>query len=399
MDKDNLKSEAIRILKANDRAGYTVPSARLYPHQWAWDSAFCALGWQTNDPDRALRELEILMQGQWPDGRVPHIRFHDLSGTYFPGPSFWGTKDSSSISQPPVWASVARRMLERGADRQRISALVRPFERSHQWFHEQRDPKAWNLVAVSHPWESGMDNSPAWDEPLKSVDPTRAPAFKRVDKAIVGDAAQRPTDDQYQRYAALVKEIIDNNFGPSSFLVYDPFMTAVLAQADEDLGWMCQQLGLEDKRSGWSRLYRDGLVEHLWSADKERFLFYDATNEQPLDCEVLSAYLPLMLDLPEAIAGPCAHALDTRYQAPWVLPTVPLGNTQFDAVRYWRGPVWANTNWLLRHRRPQLVDRTLELVAHSGFREYFEPRTGRGLGATDFSWTAALVLDLLAGQR
>ena len=26
--------EAKRILRANDRGGYTVPTARLYPHQW-----------------------------------------------------------------------------------------------------------------------------------------------------------------------------------------------------------------------------------------------------------------------------------------------------------------------------------------------------------------------------
>jgi len=32
----------------------------------------------------------------------------------------------------------------------------------------------------------------------------------------------------------------------------------------------------------------------------------------------------------------------------------------------------------------------------SGFFEYFDPRTGEGLGAPAFSWTAALAIDLLA---
>ena len=36
--------EAINIIKNNDRGGYTVPTNRLYPYQWNWDSGFTALG-------------------------------------------------------------------------------------------------------------------------------------------------------------------------------------------------------------------------------------------------------------------------------------------------------------------------------------------------------------------
>jgi len=390
MDREKLRQEAIRILKLNDRGSYTVPSGKLYPHQWAWDSAFNALGWQYIDPDRALKELEILMAGQWKDGRIPHIRFHDLSGQYFPGPDFWSTKDSSTISQPPVWATVARRMYERGADKARIQALLRPFKLSHRWFHEQRDPLGWSLVAVTHPWESGMDNSPAWDEPLEAVDPEKAPPFKRVDKDIVGDAAQRPTDTQYRRYAALVKEIADNQFGPSSFLVYDPFMTAILARAEADLGWLCEQYGQPNEGAQWARRYTDGLVKRLWSGEEKRFFFYDCGSRKFLNSEVLAAYMPLMLDLPPDVRKPCKEALDGRYRAEWIYPTVAPGSPQFDAIRYWRGPVWVNTNWLLGEK-----ERTLALVERSGFWEYFNPLTGQGLGAHDFSWTAALVLDML----
>ena len=40
----------------------------------------------------------------------------------------------------------------------------------------------------------------------------------------------------------------------------------------------------------------------------------------------------------------------------------------------------------------------LALVERAGFSEYFSPLTGKGYGADDFSWTAALVLDLLARE-
>jgi glycogen debranching enzyme len=77
----------------------------------------------------------------------------------------------------------------------------------------------------------------------------------------------------------------------------------------------------------------------------------------------------------------------------------------FEPRRYWRGPVWVNINWLLweglrrygyERQAAELRDRTLWLVADQGFFEYFDPLTREGLGSPSFSWTAALVLDLLA---
>jgi hypothetical protein len=46
-----------------------------------------------------------------------------------------------------------------------------------------------------------------------------------------------------------------------------------------------------------------------------------------------------------------------------------------------------------------LLGSTLRLVRQSGFREYFDPFDGTGRGSHDFSWSAALVLDLLASRR
>jgi len=51
-------------LVANDRGGYTVPNAKVYPFQWNWDSAFVAMGFAVFDEDRAWRELETLFLGQ-----------------------------------------------------------------------------------------------------------------------------------------------------------------------------------------------------------------------------------------------------------------------------------------------------------------------------------------------
>src|ERR1700757_268285 len=114
-DLEALRAEAIRILEKNDRGGYTIPTEGLYPFQWNWDSAFCAMGIATYSTDRAWDELERLYEGQWASGLVPHIVFHRAVDSYYPGPDVWGTDHepaTSGISQPPLTATATLRIIQ-----------------------------------------------------------------------------------------------------------------------------------------------------------------------------------------------------------------------------------------------------------------------------------------------
>ena len=76
MLKDKLQ-KAAEIIKRNDRGGFTIPTNKLYPHQWNWDSAFTALGISTYNKTRAWQELILLINAQWTNGMIPHIVFHE----------------------------------------------------------------------------------------------------------------------------------------------------------------------------------------------------------------------------------------------------------------------------------------------------------------------------------
>ena len=64
-EEDSVDLGGRRIIKKNDRGGFTIPTNRLYPHQWNWDSGFTALGISSLDKSRAWQELVMLLNAQW----------------------------------------------------------------------------------------------------------------------------------------------------------------------------------------------------------------------------------------------------------------------------------------------------------------------------------------------
>jgi glycogen debranching enzyme len=420
-----LRARAEAVLRANDRGGTTLPSTRLYPHQWNWDSAFAAIGWAHLDPRRAARELEMLLRGQWDDGLVPHILFSADAENYEPGPRQWQTDGApgsplavktSSITQPPVAATAARRVLERsGGDDQvarSLRALVPALERWHEWFAKTRDPTGEGLVCVVHPWESGMDNAPRWDAAMHAIEPGEV-EYRRVDDAIV-DASQRPKKFDYDRYMFLVQERARLGFAPPrpeavSFLVTDVAMAAILCRAEEDLDWLASALGVTAPAAAQRRArLAAGLNGPCFDRERGRYRDVDVRAGRPLDVDHAAYFLPLYAGVvPAEAASSLAARLEdpAGYGAAWPVPTVPPSDPAFESRRYWRGPTWINVNWLIVDglRRAgaadaagRLAGRTIELIEKSGFYEYFDPLSGEGLGADGFAWTAALALDLTA---
>ena len=77
--------KAQKILIGNRKKGYTLPTNnKLYPAQWNWDSAFIALGYSYFNLNFALKEIKTLLDGQWKDGMIPHILFHNTDTNYYP---------------------------------------------------------------------------------------------------------------------------------------------------------------------------------------------------------------------------------------------------------------------------------------------------------------------------
>jgi glycogen debranching enzyme len=429
----DLAGRAMAVLDANWMGHATRASARLYPHQWSWDSACIAIGYAGWDQERAQAELRWLFAGQWSDGLLPHIRFSD-DARYFPGPEFWQTHRSprapkhpqtSGIVQPPVHATAVWQVYRRDRDRDRAERFLRELMPGlvawHEYLYRERTRGADGLVEIWHPWESGMDNSPLWDDALARISPAHdaIPVYERVDIEFV-DAGQRPTNAEYDRYAYLVKLYRDWGYDPARirdecpFVIQDVLFNSLLVQANRDLAEIARVLGVDPERfEAWAERTAGGVESKLWDEAEGSYGDYDVREGERVRAQTAGAFSPLFAGIPTEDR---ARQLKKRLTASMVavdgagrvVTSVAPGDVNFDPALYWRGPAWPMINWVVHAglRRYGFTDEAteirnalLELVRREGFWEHYNGTTGGGQGTEQLSWTAALVLDLLNGQR
>lgn len=431
-----LWNSAVRVLDENWSGDHMVPSRRLYPHQWSWDAAFIAIGLAYVNPGRAWRDLRSLFEAQWPDGRVPHIVFDPATAEadYFPGPKFWdvpaygrrAARGSTGIVQPPMHAiavwEVYRHAAAHGAEaaaeaRTELEWLYPRLVAQQDYLTGPRDLGGGGLAAIVHPWESGLDNSPAWDATMAAVpaDLSLLRTYQRRDLAVA-DASHRPTDTDYARYVGLVLSYRAERYsdagllGRHTFTVECPGFNAILGAAELALAQIAGELGRADEadrhreRAG---AITAAIATRLWNPRTGLFHARDLRTGRLSPARTVTGLLPMLLpDLPaERAEALVAEARSERFGLP--VPSYDCTAPDFDTMRYWRGPVWINVNWLVRRgllvhgfrdEAEDLRTAMVRLVHRNGHFEYFHPKSGEGLGAPTFSWTAALALDLLADR-
>jgi hypothetical protein len=430
-----LVQRAQEVLARNRRGGWTCPSTDLYPHQWLWDSCFTAIGLARVDARRAADELRALFRGQWANGMLPHMVFADDSQD-LGSRTIWQSRRhagaprdvaTTCITQPPLPAVAAWHVsgaLPQPARDAFQQDLFPKLVAYHTWLYAARDPDRRGLVTLVHPWESGLDTTPPWMYALRRMRlPTWLELAERIRLARVLrrarydtrllPAADRAADDDGFRMVALAVHLKRYGFDLARIprdgrcaLVEDLGFNAMLVVANRALARIADQLGAAlPTRLADAAARTETALETLWDEESARYCSRDATTGELLTQPTVASFLPLWSG---CITGERADLLIDALQRPgsWPthpVPSVPVDAPGFSAHRYWQGPTWVNMNWAIieglraygaAELADELRERTLAMVNRVGFFEYFSPLTGEGLGPDDFSWTAALVVDL-----
>jgi neutral trehalase len=179
--------------------------------------------------------------------------------------------------------------------------------------------------------------------------------------------------------------------------------TAITARAAADLAAAGGAAGLDTTPVERVAAATRAGIGALWDDDDGWFRSFDVKARAPVS--PLTSGGPVAwwahAATPEQTSRMLARLDDWSAAVPYAVASSDPTDATFEPERYWRGPVWVLVNWMIadglagaghEDRAEELRVETLGLVERSGFCEYFDPRTGDGIGGHGFSWTAALTL-------
>ncbi|HRJ57876.1 MAG TPA: trehalase family glycosidase [Anaerolineales bacterium] len=330
-----------------------VPTKAFYVGVWLWDSALHALAYRHIDPELARNQIRVMLANQLSDGMLPDAIF-DEGVVAEIGHPFHGR-----VTKPPILAWSAMKIHAVAPDVDFLKEIYEPLKRCNEWWFKHNDDDCDGVVQYTHPYSSGLDDSPLWD------------------------------------------------FGMP---VESPDINTYLAMQMDCLAEMAEKIGRRDESLKWrnrSEVQVKRMIDHLW--DEESGMFRALHDESPIPVVTPFNLLPLWAGkLPQNITKSLlAHLTNPdEFWGRYALPTVAYNDPAYDPAKMWRGPVWANINYFFvealerigRHGlAAELREKTLNLMTvQPGMREYYNSQTGKppATAAPIFGWSAATFIDL-----
>ncbi len=330
-----------------------TPSMIHYVGIWQWDAYFHALAYRHIDKHLAHDQLRILLDHQRPDGMIPDAVHDEGTVTRLDFPI------EADVTKPPLIAWAAWKLYEVDHDREFLDEVYEPIVRWNNWWFEQNDTDGNGLCEYLHPYSSGLDDSPLWDDGMP---------------------------------------------------VESPDLNTYLCLQQEALGKIAQVLGLSAEAETWARRadqHAQKMIEYRW--DDDAGLFWAVQNGQRVNVRTPFNLFPLITGrMPSNIAERLvAHMTNkNEFWTKYPLPTVALDDPKFEPLEMWRGPTWINVNYLMieglqrsgySDLAQELRSRTLDLIEREDdIYEYYHPETGERppKAASTFGWSSAIYIDL-----
>ncbi|WP_030891558.1 MGH1-like glycoside hydrolase domain-containing protein [Streptomyces sp. NRRL S-1868] len=367
---------------------------------WAWDTWKQAVGTARFAPGLAEDQIRSLFDHQITrdDPRRPQDAGMVPDAVFYNDTADGGINWNERNSKPPMAAWAVWEVYRATGDRDFLREMYPKLTAYRDWWYRNRDhdhdglaeyggtvdpandsPEEARLAAA---WESGMDNAPRFD------------AERGTEALVNRDSAGRRTG------WSINQESVDLNAYLAADQRHLSRIAARLGRPAEAVRWR--------QRAAWvDRAVRESMY------DPRTGWYYDTS----LDGTRLTARgrgiegaVPLWTG---TASREQARAMRRKLVAPdefgtrMPLPTVAVSSPYFAPTQYWRGPVWIDQAYVAIEglRRygygrdaDALTSRLLDAAGtqdRNPLRENYDPRSGDGLNARNFSWTASLLLPLL----
>lgn len=393
-----LKEAALTLLRANRRTtrdghSYTVPSPSTYPYQWLWDSCFHAIVLAKLEPEAAKDELRSLIARQQADGMIPHMIFWKPRFTR-PYHVWWDKGGASSITQPPMLAYAAWEIYQQTGDKEFLAEIFPKTLAFYEYLIAMRDPHDHHLISIINPDESGEDNSPRFDTALRV----------RSNISFFAHMLKRHQLVTANRTCGFEPLVCMHE----RFWVKDVPFNAILIKNLERLALMAKELD-NPAAERFATLHKDLISFTMREYLMAEGVFWSAIGLEHghLKVATWAHFVPLFAGLytPEeakALVETHFHDHET-FRSKFGIRTVSKKEPSYRSAGFWRGPIWFAPHWFIykglvdygfMDEARWLRETSVKLVEKHGFREYFDPETGKAYGAHNFTW-GTLVLDML----
>ncbi len=387
---------------------FTRPSPGRYPFQFFWDTCFhvfilCSL----EESEMAKKHLRSLFAFQEDNGFVGHMiywdrlqpgRFTDIFQSH---PSFRNFFKShmSAIIQPPMAAQAVERVHEISEDGDFLKEMFPKLKAQFDWLSKNRDFDGDGLLTIISPFESGMDWKPTFDVPLK-FEPKKA--NKKLFWKVVG-VDFRNYINNYN-----LEKIRKKGY----FQVKEVGLNSIYAQNLRVMAKLADLMDDPDASKYHERAQKveKSILDVMYN--EKDAAFYDCYGKNDTQIKILTPtiFYPVALesipsDVSEKVMKKHFFKSD-EFHTKYPIPSLATNEAAFDpgaSIYIWRGPTWIVNNWYLHKyliqkgyedEAQRLVDSIKSLIKKSGFREYYNPFTGQGHGAQNFTW-CGLVLDMI----
>jgi hypothetical protein len=355
-----------------------------------------------------------MLNFQVDDGRLPQqINWRLKRSLTDPlKPRLYSKDEYNDLTQMPVLPYSLRSIYEATGDVNLLKEFVPPLIKYFNWWKATRDLDHTGVVTILHPWESGLDLTPAYDPALGVSPENRArPAWSSIYPQLIQLALSYRWRYSWDQSAILSRT--SAAVGPINwFKVQDIAVNCVYASGWGILGDLA---GVYDKTLAAEchanqRHSESGILSTLFSPEAGRFVtgYKDNKNIQRFHpVRTIQMLFPLLLDTisPDQVSGIVGYLTSpSEFWTPYPIPSVSRSEPEYNPIQntdlLWRGTSWGFTNWfvmegLRKHGQADvadaLMDRWIEMVQKGGVWENYNPETAVGYEAEGLGMSVVIV--------